>query len=405
MATFVDHYAVLGVKSTANLAAIKKAYRQLALQHHPDKTATGGQVDAAKFISAQAAYEILVDVAKRRAYDIQYDKRSKAANATWLAHKQATRLARFYQRETDGSYGGGYGRQETCGDEEDEVVEDYPSDTPTDPGSEAEDTGVYEDGYADPHYKPYRHSDDIIHGSFYSYGICVGDLDFDSTDPQYQFPDDFADEFSPAQGCDDEWDADSESASAEENPTPCITHPVSEAFEAFANMSKSHYLEEKVLGRYYKGALFDLQTKKTECDNIGAQLVDIAARVRRRVSNMPAGSFKTKEFEEALSRKLGAARGAVDDVQAALDTSLRVMRVEHRPEFWRLMDKRTWSVLETIERSAAHMEEMKDALSDLEEIVIKLEGWPNEEVDNVKGYLSSFMHEFRDWQKEITSSA
>ncbi|KAG6354041.1 hypothetical protein INS49_005012 [Diaporthe citri] len=404
MATFVDHYAVLGVKSTANLSSIKKAYRQLALQHHPDKAAPDGKVDAAKFISAQAAYEILVDVSRRKAYDIQYDKRSKAAHATRLAHKQATRLARFYQRETDGSYGGGYGRDEMGGDEEDEVVEDYPSDTPTDPGSECEDTGVYEDGYADPHYKPYRNSNDVVYGSFYSCGIYVGDPDFDSTDSHYQFPDDLADGFSPAQGCDDEGDTISEFDSDEESPAPCISHPLTEAFDAFANMSKSHYLEEKVLGRYYKGALYDLQRKKTECNNIGAQLVDIAVRVRKRVSSMPAGSFKLGEFEEALSRKLGAARRALDDVRASLEASLRVMRVEHQPQFWRLMNKRTWSVLETIERSATHMEKMKEALSDLEEIVIKLEGWPNEELGKVKGYLGSFMHEFRDWQKEITSA-
>lgn len=244
MTTFVDHYAVLGVKHTANLAAIKKAYHQLALQHHPDKAAPGGKVDAAKFISVQAAYEVLVDVTKRKAYDIQYDKRSKAAHATRLAHKQATRLARFYQRETDGSYGGGYGREEVGGDEEDEVVEDYPSDTPSEPGSECEDTGVYEDGYADPHYKPYRSSHDVVYGSSYSYGIYVGDLDCDFTDPQYQFPDDLADDFehdfSPARGCDDEWDADSEFDGDEEDPEPCISHPLSEAFDAFANMSKSH---------------------------------------------------------------------------------------------------------------------------------------------------------------------
>lgn len=251
MATFVDHYAVLGVKSTASLAAIKKAYHQLALQHHPDKAAPGGNVDAAKFISAQAAYEILVDVTRRKAYDIQYDKRSKAAHSLRVAHKQATRLARFYQRETDGSYGGGYGREEMRGDEEDEAVEDYPSDTPSDPGSECEDTGVYEDGYADPHYKPYRNSNDVVYGSSYSYGIYVGDLDFDSTDPQHQFPDDFADDFSPAHGYDDESDTGSEFDFDEENPAPCISHPLSEAFDAFANMSKSHYLEEKVLGRYY----------------------------------------------------------------------------------------------------------------------------------------------------------
>lgn len=70
MASFVDHYAALGVKSTGNLTSINKAYRQLALQHHHDKAEPGGKVDAAKFISAQAAYEILVVVTRRTAYDM-----------------------------------------------------------------------------------------------------------------------------------------------------------------------------------------------------------------------------------------------------------------------------------------------------------------------------------------------
>lgn len=37
MATFVDHYAVLGVNYKADSATIKKAYRQLALQYHPTR--------------------------------------------------------------------------------------------------------------------------------------------------------------------------------------------------------------------------------------------------------------------------------------------------------------------------------------------------------------------------------
>lgn len=151
-----------------------------------------------------------------------------------------------------------------------------------------------------------------------------------------------------------------------------------------------------------EGALFELKEKKTDCSSIDEQLVDIAARLRHRISNLPTGSFKSGEFEEALSRKLAAAHGAVGDVRVALETSLRVMRVELRPSFWRLMDKGTWSVIDTIERSATHIEAMKKALGGLEDIVVKLEGWPNEELGKVTGYLRSFMHEFRDWRKEIT---
>jgi DnaJ-class molecular chaperone len=59
-----DHYATLGVAKTASQDEIKKAFRKLASQHHPDK---GG--DTAKFQEIQAAYDTLGDAAKRQAYD------------------------------------------------------------------------------------------------------------------------------------------------------------------------------------------------------------------------------------------------------------------------------------------------------------------------------------------------
>lgn len=59
-----DHYATLGVSRTATQDEIKRAFRKLASQHHPDK---GG--DTAKFQQIQAAYDVLGDEAKRAAYD------------------------------------------------------------------------------------------------------------------------------------------------------------------------------------------------------------------------------------------------------------------------------------------------------------------------------------------------
>lgn len=60
----MDHYAVLGVNKDASADEIKKAYRKLASQHHPDK---GG--DTAKFQQIQEAYAILSDPNKRSQYD------------------------------------------------------------------------------------------------------------------------------------------------------------------------------------------------------------------------------------------------------------------------------------------------------------------------------------------------
>lgn len=59
-----DHYQTLGVARTATTDEIKRAYRKLASQHHPDR---GG--DTQKFQEIQAAYDVLGDEARRRAYD------------------------------------------------------------------------------------------------------------------------------------------------------------------------------------------------------------------------------------------------------------------------------------------------------------------------------------------------
>jgi curved DNA-binding protein len=60
----MDHYTTLGVSKTDSDDDIKKAYRKLAMTHHPDR---GG--DNAKFQDIQAAYDTLSDPEKRAAYD------------------------------------------------------------------------------------------------------------------------------------------------------------------------------------------------------------------------------------------------------------------------------------------------------------------------------------------------
>lgn len=60
-----DYYEVLGVAKGASADEIKKAYRKLAVKHHPDKE--GG--DEAKFKEINEAYEILKDADKRQRYD------------------------------------------------------------------------------------------------------------------------------------------------------------------------------------------------------------------------------------------------------------------------------------------------------------------------------------------------
>lgn len=61
-----DFYSVLGVTRNATLTAIKRAYRKLARQYHPDVTSAGSTEE---FQTLRAAYETLSDSERRRRYD------------------------------------------------------------------------------------------------------------------------------------------------------------------------------------------------------------------------------------------------------------------------------------------------------------------------------------------------
>jgi len=63
-----DYYEILGVTKNASADDIKKAYRKLAMQHHPDRN-PGNKEAEAKFKEATEAYEVLKDDQKKAGYD------------------------------------------------------------------------------------------------------------------------------------------------------------------------------------------------------------------------------------------------------------------------------------------------------------------------------------------------
>jgi len=63
-----DYYKTLGIPPAASALQVKKSFRQLALQHHPDKNPDNATA-AATFREIQEAYEILSDPGKREEYN------------------------------------------------------------------------------------------------------------------------------------------------------------------------------------------------------------------------------------------------------------------------------------------------------------------------------------------------
>jgi DnaJ-class molecular chaperone len=77
---FKDYYATLGLTKNATDAEIKRAYRKLARQHHPDLN-PGDKKAEARFKEINEANEVLGDPEKRRKYD--------ELGANWRAYEQA----------------------------------------------------------------------------------------------------------------------------------------------------------------------------------------------------------------------------------------------------------------------------------------------------------------------------
>lgn len=115
------HYETLGIEPRATAEQIRRAYRDLAKQHHPDTGVKGGEK---KFAAIAAAYEVLSDSAKRREYDLLLDQQraeraghgGRGPHYSWENIASARTSPRRDVAEFDELYDTFYGKHERRGD-------------------------------------------------------------------------------------------------------------------------------------------------------------------------------------------------------------------------------------------------------------------------------------------------
>ena len=105
-----DLYKELGVSRDADASAIKKAYRKLAQQYHPDRNADNAQAED-RFKRISAAYTVLSDEKRRRDYD---EFGEIAIDPNFDADK-ARRAAPGFGGSFGQGFGGGFGNSDFSG--------------------------------------------------------------------------------------------------------------------------------------------------------------------------------------------------------------------------------------------------------------------------------------------------
>jgi molecular chaperone DnaJ len=111
-----DYYEILGVGKTASAEEIKKAYRKVAMQYHPDRN-PGDKTTEEKFKEAAEAYEVLSDTDKRAQYD-RFGHAGVSGNGRGHAPNMEDIFSQFgdiFGEDIFGSFFGGGGGNRTRG--------------------------------------------------------------------------------------------------------------------------------------------------------------------------------------------------------------------------------------------------------------------------------------------------
>ena len=108
---YKDYYKVLGVERNASEEAIRKAYRKLAMQYHPDRNPNDKQAEE-RFKEINEAYQVLSDSQKRSHYDqlgsdySNWQRRGAPGDFNWDQYGGSPGGGRVEYSDLDDLFGG-----------------------------------------------------------------------------------------------------------------------------------------------------------------------------------------------------------------------------------------------------------------------------------------------------------
>ena len=99
----IDYYELLQVAPTASTEEVRKAFRRLAKQYHPDLQQHKSEADQReaqrRFVQLTQAYETLSHSAKRQAYDLQWRRTTQQAKRSQTHQKASTNTSSSQTRK------------------------------------------------------------------------------------------------------------------------------------------------------------------------------------------------------------------------------------------------------------------------------------------------------------------
>lgn len=353
-ATFVDYYAVLGVNVDASADEIKKAHGLQTLRHHPNNH---GQTQEAhdNFTRIGAAWGILGNKDSRETYNVIYHHHSRGSPGAYAATTPVDMVDREpTQDPSDGTYD-----PEVC---------------------EADFVGSDEE------------PDDFIHGvKTYDLGnpFFRGSEEYAAYPKKQQFL--------------------SVPIRLVDSPGPGASHGLLASDDgSWSHVSgdeTSQSKEEMVHGKSFSDAANDVENCMGDCNLLHERLKQLATQTRT-CMDLHCTDHDLRAMgsvEPILAPRLERAHRAICWTRCVSKSLWDVLKSGHRAEDWYEKDEKSVAVVGCILRNARRIDRMVELLSNLEDLLEKLEGaeGEGEGEGEIVGVFKSMMCELEGWATVI----